>query len=331
MAPTAIYSATPVGEPHKVVAAIPTKGPALAIGSPATAQDGKYQTLVTELQGSREVEKQMLDRLIDSATTLAPNTYASVHVVLSEPDYESLRPKLPSLLSQLLAGLSPLGTLHLLNITSALSYMPSELTLAGFNVLSSLTAESGTVIAQKPAHSVGAASSLKGPAASSMPAAPAVALLRKKPVDPSKAATKKALWSLSAPAAPSIDPESLLTAADREKPAAACEPVTGSSGKPRRKKACKNCTCGLAELEEEELRNSKVVVLDGAEGGQTSEVAREEKERLAKAAAAAPKATSSCGNCYLGDAFRCASCPYLGLPAFKPGEKVEIDFGMDDV
>jgi hypothetical protein len=207
-----------------------------------------------------------------------------------------------ALLSQVLSGLIPLGTLHLLNLSTGLLTFPSELTLAGFNVLSALPDE-GTIIAQKPAHSSGASLALKIKSATAAP-------LSRRPVDPERKSSKKALWTLSSPSTPSIDPESLLTSADRERPVPTCEPFNANA--PRRKKACKNCSCGLAEFEQEELNQSKIVMLDGSIDGSTVEVAQDERERLIKAAKAAPKATSSCGSCFLGDAFRCASCPYLG-------------------
>jgi len=167
--------------------------------------------------------------------------------------------------------------------------------------------DQGTLIAQKPAVSPSTTVPLKSTVPRSVP-------LRKK-VDPAK---KRALWALTAVADVNnshvddkIDPESLLTEADKTRPVPTCEPV--DSRAPRRKRACKGCTCGLAELEEEERKNGKVVLLDGSQNGEMMVVSRTENERLLDAAKKAPKATSSCGNCFLGDAFRCASCPYLGM------------------
>lgn len=68
------------------------------------------------------------------------------------------------------------------------------------------------------------------------------------------------------------------------------------------RKACDDCTCGRKELEEA-----------GAAG------------------AAPPINTSACGNCSKGDAFRCAGCPFLGKPAFKPGEEHLVLELTDDI
>ncbi|XP_073420995.1 anamorsin [Dendrobates tinctorius] len=109
------------------------------------------------------------------------------------------------------------------------------------------------------------------------------------------------LWTLSArdmndEDVDLLDSDDLLDQDDLKKPLPSSLRLGGcGEGSEKKRTACKNCTCGLAE----ELENSK---------------------------SAAPKpATSACGNCYLGDAFRCASCPYLGMPAFKPGEKVLLN------
>jgi hypothetical protein len=97
-----------------------------------------------------------------------------------------------------------------------------------------------------------------------------------------------------------VDP---MTAAARTE---ACGPQ--AVGK---KRACKNCTCGLATV------SSNSAPSDNA----TSEL---------------PKGpgSSSCGSCGLGDAFRCPGCPYRGLPPFKPGQVVHLspaDLLADDM
>jgi len=88
-----------------------------------------------------------------------------------------------------------------------------------------------------------------------------------------------------------IDSDALLGEDDLIRPDLSSIKTDCGTSKAGKKRACKGCTCGLKE----ELNGE-----------------------------AAPAEKSACGSCYLGDAFRCASCPYLGMPPFKPGDQITL-------
>eukprot|EP00195_Chlamydomonas_chlamydogama_P011086 CAMPEP_0202891282 /NCGR_PEP_ID=MMETSP1392-20130828/1381_1 /ASSEMBLY_ACC=CAM_ASM_000868 /TAXON_ID=225041 /ORGANISM="Chlamydomonas chlamydogama, Strain SAG 11-48b" /LENGTH=268 /DNA_ID=CAMNT_0049574985 /DNA_START=29 /DNA_END=835 /DNA_ORIENTATION=+ len=166
---------------------------------------------------------------------------------------------------------------------SKVAALQKELLLSGF-ADSQLVSVSGThlLLAKKPEWDLGAKSSLSLKRA---PAAPA-------------AAPAPAAWSIN----PNddgeegdelMDEDELLTEEDKAAGPKADDCEVGASGR----KACKNCSCGRAEAEQEGVKLTQDMLDNPA---------------------------SACGNCYLGDAFRCGSCPYRGLPAFQPGTKVQL-------
>ncbi|XP_001632585.2 anamorsin homolog [Nematostella vectensis] len=196
------------------------------------------------------------------------------------------------LLSELAKLLKPDGKLILRepvgsNDSRSPEKIISTLKLSGFVSISQANEVKPSIVeisAQKPSFEVGAKTAL------SLSFAP-------KPAQPKAETSAAQIWTLSAQDIDDedvdlLDSDTLLDEDDLKKPdplslKAACGPGSG------KKKACKNCTCGLAEQENGDATEKKSV-------------------------------TSSCGSCYLGDAFRCSTCPYLGMPAFKPGEKIAL-------
>ncbi|KOS20219.1 Fe-S cluster assembly protein DRE2 [Escovopsis weberi] len=113
-----------------------------------------------------------------------------------------------------------------------------------------------------------------------------------------------------------IDEDTLLTEEDLKRPInipPECQPKAG-----KRRRACKDCTCGLAD---------RLAAEDAAQRAQTEkqlQSLRLAADDLAEIDFTVQGKVGSCGNCALGDAFRCDGCPYIGLPPFKPGEEVRL-------
>ncbi|KAJ4145955.1 hypothetical protein LMH87_004786 [Akanthomyces muscarius] len=113
-----------------------------------------------------------------------------------------------------------------------------------------------------------------------------------------------------------IDEETLMTEEDLKRPInipLECQPKPG-----KRRRACKDCSCGLAErLEAEDAARR-------AEADKTLAGFKLAADDLTEVDFTVQGKVGSCGNCALGDAFRCDGCPYIGLPPFKPGEEVRL-------
>lgn len=152
------------------------------------------------------------------------------------------------------------------------------------------------VEARKPEWAVGAQHPIKRKAKAS---SKAVTPVQTPTVAASKSATAWGAVALNGKAE-LIDDEELLTEADLARPDV---PVVDCSTS---RKACKDCSCGRAE----------------------AEAAGEPAPKLTQQMLDNPGAAGGCGSCALGDAFRCASCPYRGLPTFEMGKKIELPVGF---
>jgi hypothetical protein len=112
-----------------------------------------------------------------------------------------------------------------------------------------------------------------------------------------------------------IDEDTLLDEEDLKRP---IKIPTECKPKAKRRRACKDCTCGLAQKLEAEDKARR----ENADNALNT--LKLQADDLAEVDFTVPGKVGSCGNCSLGDAFRCDGCPYIGLPAFKPGEEVRL-------
>ncbi|MCJ1379103.1 electron carrier [Xylographa soralifera] len=116
------------------------------------------------------------------------------------------------------------------------------------------------------------------------------------------------------PPHPHLHPSAHFSLSSPSSSAPECRPTSG-----KRRRACKDCTCGLAQ---------RIAAEDASKRSKADQsLAKLKASDLAEIDFTVQGKVGSCGNCALGDAFRCDGCPYVGLPAFKPGEEVRLGVG----
>lgn len=245
-----------------------------AFPASAAGDDAQQQSLLFTDEGMLEAAlAQLQDGSIDEARLVGflPNDDAQGHI------FRILRP---------LAKLAVEGIAS----REAGQELSTDLQIQGFfNILAAKgDGDERFVVCQKPEMELGASAAL-----------------------PAAAAAQKKGWVLNTSDLAEgdlVDEDALLD--DGLEFQRGCGPAGESKGaEGGKKRACKNCSCGLAE---QEAAQAQAAIT----GGPVQEV-------LLK--------SSGCGSCAKGDAFRCASCPFLGKPAFEPGqEKVVLAMGDDD-
>nr|CAG4641266.1 EOG090X0FGQ [Eulimnadia texana] len=234
------------------------------------------QNLVSELNTLKpsSVALENVERLLLSSHSNSTFQVALLNFLPPHDGKQTLE-----ILAEILRILTPNGILYARRSTEENEKLLTTFKLAGYKNVQETDGESSLISAEKPNFEVGSSSKLSF----------------------ATSAPKPSVWTLSDNLLDDdvglVDESELLNEEDLVTPSEASLRVCGTTGK---RKACKNCSCGLAE----------------------------ELEQTAKPTNTPKAATSACGSCYLGDAFRCASCPYLGMPAFKPGEKIQIPTGQ---
>ncbi|KAI6347836.1 electron carrier [Pyricularia grisea] len=300
----------------------------LLLAPPAMAaqQDAMAAALTDAAPLGSRPELYMLDRLAAGLTNLAPAAYDLVLVLASGPDPLLSR---RDVFARIADAMKPGAKLR------ARDGSPLDATVAKEAILAGLveSAEGGY---EKPAEEEAAVplrflkkKNKVQPAGEGGPVQSPAAVT--KPLAPEPAAAAKSLPNgvvmvdlnddFDVSDDEMIDEDELMTEEDLMRPIQQPPECAPKPGKKRR--ACKDCTCGLAERLEaqDKARRDKADKQLQEKAAAPFKLASEDLNELDFTVQGK---TGSCGSCALGDAFRCADCPYIGLPAFKPGEEVTI-------